>query len=77
MSSSLGPFIVIPVVLVLAVLVQSQVSKNFDCQCANCGTRFNPSALGIALAPHMFGKKLLRCPNCGKTTWAAAIPKQQ
>jgi hypothetical protein len=77
MSSSLDPLIVIPVVLVLAVLVQSQVSKNFDYQCANCGTRLNPSALAVALAPHMFGKKLLRCPNCGKTTWAAAEPKQQ
>ena len=77
MSSSLGPLIVIPVVLVLAVLVQSQVSKNFDYQCANCGTRFSPSALAVALAPHMFSKKLLRCPSCGKTTWAAAVPKQQ
>jgi DNA-directed RNA polymerase subunit RPC12/RpoP len=77
MSSSLGPFIVIPVAIVLGVLFQSQMSKNFDYQCASCGTRFSPSAVAAALTPHMPGRKLLRCPSCGRTTWAARVPKQQ
>jgi DNA-directed RNA polymerase subunit RPC12/RpoP len=78
MPSSLTPLIAIPAILLLTVLFQSQLSKNFDYQCANCGTRFSPSALAAALAPHRFGGlKLLRCPNCGQTTWASAVRKQQ
>jgi len=77
MSGSLTPLVVIPIVLVLGVLFQSQLSKNFDYECGNCGTRFSPSAVAAALAPHRFGGfKLLRCPNCGKITWAAAARKQ-
>lgn len=78
MSGSLAPFIVIPLALILGALWQTQLSKKFDYQCANCGQRFSPSALAAAAAPHRFGGlKLLRCPSCGRTTWAAAVPKQQ
>ena len=78
MSSSLAPLIVIPVVLFLGALWQTQLSKNFDYQCANCGERFSPPALAAAAAPHRFGGlKLLRCPSCGRTTWTAAAPKHQ
>jgi DNA-directed RNA polymerase subunit RPC12/RpoP len=78
MSSSLTPLIVIPVILLVTVFGQSQLSKRFDYQCANCGMRFSPSPLAAALAPHRFGGlKLLRCPSCGRTTWASAVPKQQ
>jgi DNA-directed RNA polymerase subunit RPC12/RpoP len=78
MSGSVSPLIVIPVVIVLGALFQRQLSKNFDYQCASCGARFSPSALAASVAPHRFGGlKLLRCPSCGKITWASAVPKQQ
>jgi DNA-directed RNA polymerase subunit RPC12/RpoP len=78
MSGHLTPLIVVPVVIVLGTLWQRQLSKNFDYQCAKCGARFSPSAVAAALAPHRFGGlKLLRCPSCGRTSWAAAVPKQQ
>jgi DNA-directed RNA polymerase subunit RPC12/RpoP len=78
MPHSLAPFIVIPVVLILAVSWQTYLSKNFDYQCGSCGERFTPSVLAAAVAPHRFGgRKLLRCPSCGKVTWASAVPKEQ
>lgn len=76
MSGSLAPLIIVPVLLIFGVIVQSQVSKNYDYQCASCGARFSPSAVAAAVAPHRFGgMKLLRCPSCGKIGWASAVPK--
>jgi DNA-directed RNA polymerase subunit RPC12/RpoP len=72
----MSPLIVIPTVLMVVFIVQFFLGKNYyGYRCSNCGNVFSPSPLIALIAPHSFGKKLLRCPECGKVTWAARIPK--
>ena len=70
------PVVVVAVVFVAVLFFQWNLSKGIDYECDNCQHRFSPSPLVAAVAPHRFGGlKLLRCPNCGATTWASAVPK--
>ena len=39
-------------------------------KCKNCNHKFVPSYKEAMLAPHTPTKKHLRCPECGKKTWA-------
>ncbi|RKY83464.1 hypothetical protein DRQ11_13030 [candidate division KSB1 bacterium] len=41
--------------------------------CPNCGHRFTISAFRYAISPHMWEKKLLRCPKCGKREWCRVL----
>jgi DNA-directed RNA polymerase subunit RPC12/RpoP len=78
MPGTISPLFIIPVIFVITVVFQTFMSRNFDYQCGNCGERFSPSPLAAAIAPHRFGGlKLLRCPHCGKVTWASALRKEQ
>jgi hypothetical protein len=73
-----SPLIVIPIVLVVVVLGQTMLIRNFDYQCGSYGTRFTPSPLMAALAPHRFGGlKLLKCPSCRKVSWCSAVRKRE
>jgi DNA-directed RNA polymerase subunit RPC12/RpoP len=69
------PIVIAIVVLIVAALVQRWISSNFDYQCANCGEIFSLSAWQAMFVPHSMGKKLVRCPHCGQTTWATPVPK--
>lgn len=69
------PILVIPALFVFVLLGQYMISRGFDYKCGKCGNEFSPSILTTALAPHNFGRKLLRCPECGKIGWAKPIHK--
>jgi len=72
-----SPIIVIPTILVLAFLWQTVLNRGIDYQCANCGEEFSISPLTGVLAPHNMMRKLLKCPSCGKRTWARPVRKEQ
>lgn len=76
MSGAAPPVIVIVAVFLILVLSQRTLSRGCDYRCGRCGHRFAPSSVAAALAPHRLGGlKLLRCPQCGATTWASAVQK--
>jgi uncharacterized C2H2 Zn-finger protein len=69
--------LILAVLLAAMFLAQVILRKRYNFQCADCGHIFSPSALVMTLTPHRFGTKLLKCPECGKVTWAARMPKKQ
>ncbi|MDQ7095211.1 hypothetical protein REC12_16560 [Desulfosporosinus sp. PR] len=75
MPKSIGTIIIIPIVLVLTALFQGFLNKKFDYQCGNCGGKFSISPIMGTLAPHSMGRKLVKCPKCGVTSWATRVPK--
>jgi DNA-directed RNA polymerase subunit RPC12/RpoP len=47
----------------------------FGYECPSCQRHFE-IGLGTALStPHIWDKKLLRCPSCGKRVWAREVVK--
>jgi predicted RNA-binding Zn-ribbon protein involved in translation (DUF1610 family) len=76
MLSSLVPFLIPAALLVVVFFAQLALRKHYDYQCANCGHAFSPSVWAMVLTPHRFGDKLLKCPQCGKVTWAERVPKK-
>jgi DNA-directed RNA polymerase subunit RPC12/RpoP len=68
--------IVIAAVVILVVLLQNWRTANYDYQCGKCGERFSLSTLKAIIALHSMGSKLVRCPKCGKMTWAKPVPKE-
>lgn len=76
MPKALIPVIVIAVVLVVQFFVQRNMLTRYDYQCPSCGATFSPTALSLVLAPHRFGgSKYMRCPQCGRRSWVAPVPK--
>jgi DNA-directed RNA polymerase subunit RPC12/RpoP len=69
------PIIVVAIVTVFVAFSQRWMISNFDYQCANCGEIFGLSTLQAMIAPHAMGKKLVKCPNCGKVIWATPVRK--
>jgi DNA-directed RNA polymerase subunit RPC12/RpoP len=68
--------IIAVIVILLALLIQNWRSKNYDYQCQNCGETFGVPVLKAVFSIHLRGSKLVRCPKCGKLTFATAVPKQ-
>ncbi|HTY07857.1 MAG TPA: hypothetical protein VMF29_01705 [Candidatus Edwardsbacteria bacterium] len=44
-------------------------------QCPSCQHQFQIGLFTAIGTPHVWNKKLLRCPACGKRDWASAIVK--
>lgn len=42
-------------------------------ECRNCGHKFVPTYKEAILAAHTPTKKYLKCPECGKKTWAKKV----
>ena len=38
-------------------------------ECRNCGHKFTPTMKAYIIGPHSITTRLLRCPECGKSTW--------
>ncbi len=68
--------IVIAAVTLLAVVWARWTNSHFDYQCPNCGEIFSLSVLQAMAVPHMSGRKLVRCPNCGRVSWATPVAKR-
>lgn len=66
---------IILAVILVRLLLQSGVTSRDDYRCARCGTVFSSSAFAAVFAPHLGGKKRLRCPSCGARTWTSRVPK--
>lgn len=39
-------------------------------ECKECHNKFSPTYREVVVAPHSMIRRLLRCPKCGKITWA-------
>ena len=48
-------------------------AKNTAFICPKCNHKFTISTTKDFLSPHFFDKKLLRCPDCGESSWCKAI----
>ena len=74
MKSSLA--VVLPLVLILAAVVfQITRNKSRNYRCDKCGKEFPLSSTEAILAPHSFGKKLVKCPQCGGSGWVTPVSK--
>lgn len=73
----MSPVVVVPIILVTAFLWQTVLSRGVDYRCSNCGKDFSISPTTGFLAPHNMMRKLLKCPYCGKRSWATPVRKNQ
>jgi hypothetical protein len=48
-------------------------AKNTAFICPKCNHKFTITTAKDFLSPHFFDKKLLRCPDCGESSWCKAI----
>lgn len=48
-------------------------TKNFAYLCPKCGMVFEVSALENFLGPNGINRKYLKCPKCGKRSWAEIL----
>jgi predicted RNA-binding Zn-ribbon protein involved in translation (DUF1610 family) len=76
MPASLYPFFIPAGLVIVVFFTQFALRKHYDYKCGNCGNAFSPSVLATMFTPHQFGSKLLKCPKCGKVTWATRVPKE-
>ena len=42
-------------------------------ECKNCHNKFVPSYFSAVIAPHIHTIRYLKCPKCGKRTWAKKV----
>ena len=76
MPTGVIPVVVIAAAFVVQYFVQRNVLMRYDYQCGRCGATFSPTAVSLALAPHRIGgSKYMRCPQCGRRSWVAPVPK--
>ncbi|MRR08761.1 hypothetical protein EG831_01440 [bacterium] len=60
-------------VFVLALAKWSVDTTGYECP--SCKHRFEISLGTNLVSPHVWNKKLLRCPSCGRRGWANAVIK--
>jgi DNA-directed RNA polymerase subunit RPC12/RpoP len=60
------PLIAIALVIVILAFAAYRAQKAYFV-CPACGMRFKVGVLGYLLAPHMMGRRLARCSQCGHT----------
>ena len=58
-------------------LIISWHTKNFAYQCPSCDEIFEISVVTDFLGPNGGTKKYLKCPNCGKRSWAVIVAKRK
>ena len=63
----------LPVVIVLIVALIWWHARNTAYRCGACGHEFVVSVWRDAFSPHMIETKYLKCPGCGKRSWAKAL----
>ncbi len=65
----------ITVVLVAFYALKLEVEAGYY-ECKECHNKFVPSYLKALMAPHMSTIRYLKCPKCGKRTWAKKVMKK-
>ena len=76
-TARFGAVAVLPIpVLVLYLLVRWH-AQQFGYCCGECGTEFEISTFQDFISPHALTVKYLRCPQCGKRSWAQVRAKVQ
>jgi DNA-directed RNA polymerase subunit RPC12/RpoP len=58
-------------------LIISWHTKTFAYKCRNCSEIFEISVMTNFLGPNAGTKKYLKCPNCGKRSWAVIMAKRK
>ena len=46
-------------------------------KCKKCGRKFVPTYRAVLLAPHMNTTRWLKCPECGKRSWAKKVLEEE
>ncbi len=67
------PMYAILLMLVPLALLIAWHARTTAYRCEHCGTEFTISAWRDALSPHTLEAKYLRCPACGRRSWARAL----
>ena len=60
-------YIAIPVALIAICGYFILMSKTYICP--DCGTEFKAKPYDLSVTVHMMGKRLAKCPNCGKRSF--------
>lgn len=63
----------LPVVFALLFGLIWWHAQNTAYRCGGCGHEFVVSVWRDAFSPHMIESKYLKCPACGKRSWAKAL----
>jgi DNA-directed RNA polymerase subunit RPC12/RpoP len=45
-------------------------------RCGKCGHEFQINALQDLIGPHTLAKKYVKCPQCGKRSWATVLRRR-
>jgi len=69
------PLWVVSIPMVLLLLLVYWHARDTAYRCPRCRNEFEISMLRDLVSPHMLTTKYLRCPGCGKRSWAKALVK--
>ena len=58
-------YVVIPVAVLFVVLYTAIIKSSYCCP--GCGAEFKPKWYQFSITIHCNGKRLVKCPECGKT----------
>jgi len=61
-------FVILAVVVVCLIAYYGYRAANTHFICPNCGEQFQVNFIKFLFAPHVFGKRTVTCPKCGKTS---------
>ena len=60
-------WVAIPVVIIASVAYTAMLSRTYVCP--HCGIEFKPKWYHLFVSIHANGKRLAKCPHCGKMSY--------
>ncbi|NMC42560.1 MAG: hypothetical protein GYA46_01460 [candidate division Zixibacteria bacterium] len=73
--STVSSLVITLLFLAIMMLLVYRHARTSGYHCAPCGHEFPISLWVDFLSPHGFGRKLLRCPRCGISSWCTEIDR--
>lgn len=65
--------VTLALMVIALIVIGLNISKNpIQYACGHCKARFNIKMLSYFFTVQRSGKKYLKCPECGKRSWAAS-----